>query len=515
MDLSGGTATYTVILIITTLFSKVLGFAREMSLAYVYGAGAVSDAYIVAFSIPTILFSGVGTAVLTGYISQYTQLQKSNPKKLKRFSNNVTTMVFFLSLITLVGFWAFKQYIVKLFAPQFPEATLAISVNLSQMMMISVLFIGVYFIFQGYLQIHNRFLVVGLISVPLNLCVVASILLSSPETYMRLAWGVVVGYAASFLMLLVAAFRNGYTYRPQLDFRDKDLRKLIVMVIPIFLGKTITQINTMADRAIASSLPEGSVSALSYGNRITGFVTSVFVISLTTALFPQLSRLSAMKSVKRMKRTFITSVGIMSLLVIPISVGLMIFSKEIVALMFQRGAFTAADVERTAQVVFFYSLGLICFSIKEVMINVFYALQDTKTPTVNSLIAIVINVVLNLLLIRSMAHSGLALATSISGFLTMMMMMVSLRKRLGPLGLKAFFKSLAKMGLSTAGMALAVVPVYDLFFASTGSMLLSFLLAVAAGALVYGLLNILLRTKEMGMLVVGIMERLIPHKRAE
>lgn len=503
-----GTATYTIILIITTLFSKVLGFAREMSLAYVYGAGVISDAYIVSFSIPTVLFSGIGSAILTGYISLHTELNQRRPKQAKPFSDSVVTLVFLLSLITLVLFSIFKNYIVRLFALEFSDEAHMLAVNLSQIMMLSVLFIGVYFIFQGFLQIHNRFLVVGLISVPLNLCVVASILISSPEKYMTLAWGVVAGYGASFLMLLIAALRQGFTYRPHLDVKDPYIHRLVKMVIPIFLGKMVVQLSTMADRTIASSLPEGSISALSYGNRITGFVTSVFVISLTTALFPEMSRLSATRSIKRLKHTFRTSVGLMSLLVIPISAGLMIFSKEIVALMFQRGAFTAADTIRTAEVVFFYSMGLAFFSIKEVMTNVFYAVQDTKTPTINAIIALVLNIIINLLLIGPMAHSGLALATTLSGAVTMFMMMFSLRKKLGPLGLKSLFISLLKMALATVGMTLAVTPIYDMIFLASGNSVLSLLLAIIIGALIYGALTILLRVREMGIFVVGIVERI-------
>ena len=205
---------------------------------------------------------------------------------------------------------------------------------------------------------------------------------------------------------------------------------------------------------------------------------------------------------KRLKTTFSTSVGIMSLLVIPISAGLMIFSREIVQLLFEHGAFTAQDTERTAQVVFFYAIGLIFFSIKEVAINVFYALQNTKTPTINSLIAMGLNLVLNLILVRKFAHSALALATSISGAVTLVFLLWSLRKKIGHLGMRGMVKSLLKMTLSAVGMAFAVIPVYDMLFLKTESLTVSFVIAVLVGAVVYFVLNILLRTKEMGQLII-------------
>ena len=508
----GGTATYTVILIVTTLFSKLLGFARELSMAYTYGAGVISDAHKVAFNIPTIIFSGICSALLTGYITLYTELKQKDPRRMQSFSDSVVTLVFLLSAVILAVFWLFKHQIVRLFAISFTPETHALTVEFAQVMMLSVLFIGVYFIFQGFLQLNHRFLAVGLVSVPLNLAMVVSILLSSPQHYMVMAWGVVAGYAAAFVMLLAAARRSGFTYRPRLDLRDPYIGRLIRMVVPIFLGKTVVQLSTMADQTIASALPPGSISVLSYGNRITGMVTSVFVISLTTALFPELTRLSARHSVDKLKRTFRQSVGLMSLLIIPISAGLMIFSREIAALVYGHGAATPEDTIRIGEVIFYYSMGLTFFSIKEVMINVFYALQDTKTPTLNTLAALVLNIILNLALVGPMAHRGLALATSISGFVTMFPMMVSLRKKIGPLGLRSLLISILKMGTATAGMALAVTPAYDFLLLKTGSMALSLGAAILAGALVYGVLNILLRTREMGIFVVGLVERLTPKK---
>ena len=122
-------------------------------------------------------------------------------------------------------------------------------------------------------------------------------------------------------MLYLASKRHRFSYRPSFRFDTPEIRRMVLVVVPIFLGKAITELNTMIDRTIASLLPEGSVSALSYGNRVVGFVTAVFVISVTTAVFPQMSRLSAMKSTRKLKRTFARSVGLMSLMVLPISAG--------------------------------------------------------------------------------------------------------------------------------------------------------------------------------------------------
>ena len=149
IDKMNKTAKHTVILMVTTVLAKVLGFAREIVLAYRYGAGSVSDAYIIAYSIPTVIFAGLGTAILTSYIPMYTQMHEQSPRKLRRFNNNVTTIVLLLSAAILLVFWLFDDSIVQLFAVGFTGETLDFAVRMARVMMISVLFIGVSNILQG------------------------------------------------------------------------------------------------------------------------------------------------------------------------------------------------------------------------------------------------------------------------------------------------------------------------------------------------------------------------------
>lgn len=510
------TAKHTVILMVTTILAKVLGFAREIALAYRFGAGSVSDAYIVAYSIPTIIFAGLGTAILTSYIPLYTRLQEENPAQTKRFNNNVSTIVMLLSAMVMLVFWLFDDSIVKLFAVGFEGETLAFAASLARVMMVSVVFIGISNILQGYLQIKDSFTVVGIVSVPQNVFVIASILLAGAGSSMILSLGLVLGYAASMVMLYIAASRKGFTYRPYVSLGDPQIKRLITLVLPIFLGRTVMQINNMVDRTIASMLPEGSISALNYASKIFGFVISVFVLSLATAVFPQLSLQTAQHNTRRFKSTIRTSIGMVSLLVLPISVGAILLAEPVVAVLFARGAFDQTAVTLTAQALAYYCIGLIFYSLKDILNNVFYSMEDTKTPTINSVITVLLNVVLNLLLMKPMGHRGLALATSISSGITTFTLLRSLRKKVGPMGLGSLVKSLLKMLAGTAAMAAVVIPIYRAMapqqLTSTG-VILPLVVSVGAGTLVYALVLILLRTREMGQLIVGAYDALHGRRR--
>ena len=182
------TAVHAVIMVLTTILAKVLGFCRELSLAFSYGASNVSDAYVVAFTLPTILFSGLGTAMLTSYISVYTDLQQNHPSEEKPFHNQVITMSFLLSMLFVAVFLALRYPIVRLFALGFTGEQLDLAVNLSSIMIASLLFLGIGYIIQGYLQMKGRFFAVGMVSVPLNIAVISTILLAHTN-YDLLGWG--------------------------------------------------------------------------------------------------------------------------------------------------------------------------------------------------------------------------------------------------------------------------------------------------------------------------------------
>ena len=516
IDKMNKTAKHTVILMVTTVLAKVLGFAREIVLAYRYGAGSVSDAYIIAYSIPTVIFAGLGTAILTSYIPMYTQMHEQSPRKLRRFNNNVTTIVLLLSAAILLVFWLFDDSIVQLFAVGFTGETLDFAVRMARVMMISVLFIGVSNILQGYLQIHDSFAVVGMVSVPQNIFVIASILLTATGDSLVLGVGLVLGYAASMMMLYLSSKKKGFSYRPYLSLRDPNIRQMVILVLPIFLGRTVMQINTMIDRTIASTLPTGSVSALNYASRIFGFVISVFVLSVATAIFPQLSIQTARNSMKRFKATIRSSIGIVTLLVLPISAGAIVLAEPIVKLLFGRGEFDEAAIRLTAECLSFYCIGLIFYSLKDILNNVFYAMQDTRTPTVNSVINVALNIVLNLALVGPMAHRGLALATSLSSGITLLMLLWCLHQKVGPMGLRALSKSILKMLAGTGLMTAVVVPLWAVLgpeaVTPQSGVLVPLIVSVGAGAVVYVVALILMRTREMGELIVGIANALSRKK---
>ena len=230
--------------------------------------------------------------------------------------------------------------------------------------------------------------------------------------------------------------KTGYTHRRFLDFRDRDMKEMIFIALPVIVGTAVNEINVLVNRTLASGIAEGGISALNYANRLNGFVQGLFVVSVTTVLYPMISRMAAEGNMKSLKAYLAEAISMVNLFVIPATAGAMVFAREIVTLLFGRGAFTVEAVNMTASSLFYYSLGMVAFGLRDVLTRAFYALQDTRTPMINATIAVVINIVLNIVMSRFLGIGGLALATSISGIISALLMFVTLRKKIGPFGLK-------------------------------------------------------------------------------
>jgi len=184
---------------------------------------------------------------------------------------------------------------------------------------------------------------------------------------------------------------------------------MVYIALPVIIGVSVNQINVLVDRTIASRVAEGGITALNYASRLNGFVQGIFVLSITTALYPMISKMVAESNMEGLKKSVSEAISGINLLVIPATVGSMIFAEPVVMLLFGRGKFDVEAIAMTSAALFFYSLGMLGFGLREVLSRAFYSLQDTKTPAINATIAVVMNIIPNIILSKYMGIGGLAL----------------------------------------------------------------------------------------------------------
>jgi putative peptidoglycan lipid II flippase len=225
-------------------------------------------------------------------------------------------------------------------------------------------------------------------------------------------------------------------------------------------------------------------------------VHGIIVISIVTVMYPLISKMAAEKNFAGLKRALSQAISGINLLVIPATVGAMIFAEPIVRMLFGRGAFDEQAIMLTSVALFFYALGMVGIGLREVLSRAFYSLRDTKTPMYNATIAVTLNIVLNIILSRFIGLGGLALATSISALFCTFLLFISLRKKIGPFGLLEITRSFVKIVVASLVMGLLAKWVYEVLLLYLSANI-SLLLAIAIGAGVYFVLIYFMKIKEV------------------
>lgn len=512
------------LILAATILSKVLGFGREAALAAGFGASAAMDAYLVAQVVPMMLLGLVGTALTTAAIPVFTSYgAEGKRKELPTVIWSTFHAVFLaLSILTLVGIVA-SPVLVRLVAPGFSASQADLAAGLSRIIMPTMILLGLAGWATAVLQARKSFLAPALVGVPSNILLIFSALWAARHGGIRtLAWLTLAATATQFLVQIPALLHRGVHYQAALAFGHPGVRRIGVLMAPVILGVAVGQVNTVVDRILASGLPEGSIAALNYANRAAMLPLGFLTAPIVTVFYPSLAARWSGGDRAGFRALVEEGLRICLFLLVPVTVGLVLLRTDMVRFIFERGAFDARATQATAVATLCYGLGLLPIAWRDHLNRAFYALQDTSTPMLTGFAAIGANILLNLILVRYLAHAGLALATTIANTLGCLLLVFLLRRRIGGLGGRDLVNSALRLSAAAAVMALAVAVLLRLFpwggyacQALAGVIPLPVSLAtfvaqgvrlafiIGTGALVYALMAWLLRSPEM-FLALGL-----------
>lgn len=496
------------IIMIITLFSKFLGFGRDIVLSYFFGASSISDAYLISLTIPSVIFGLIGTGIVTAYIPMQSRVVNELGETAgSDFTSNFTNVILIIVTIFYVLGMTYTDQIVKLFALGFTTDTLELTIKFTRISLFGMYFTSLIYIFSGYLQINDNYVIPALIGFPLNVIVILSIIIASKGNYIVLAFGTLIGTAAQFLFMIPFIKRTNYDYSLKLDFRDNRLIRTLHVALPVILGTSVNQVNILVDRTIASSLAVGGISALNYANRLNVFIQGLFVTSIITAMYPMISSRASRMDFEGVKKILGESIRIIIIFVLPITIGTLIFSKQVISMLFGRGAFDSDAVRLTSNALFFYAFGMMGIGLREVLARGFYSLQDTKTPMINAAIGMLVNIALNIILSSYMGVGGLALATSIAATFTTILLFFSLRKKIGPFGIGKISMLFFKIFFSSVIMGGLAKVCYN-YFLITLSQNLSVLLSIIVGAASYFIIIYFMKIEDVDIIVGAFKKKL-------
>ncbi|MCK9443850.1 MAG: murein biosynthesis integral membrane protein MurJ [Tissierellaceae bacterium] len=502
------------VIMIFALGSKFLGFFREILIAAKFGSGMETDTFFIAIGATTLLTGITSNAIKTTFIPVLSKIESKEGKQGKiDHTNNMINVVIFFSTILVVVAWFLSPIIINLMAKGFHGEQYKLAIKLLRIGLPMIIFSSIVGTLTGFLQSEQRHTSSAAIGFPFNFVYIFFLLfLSSTFGIKGLMVAAVFAVLSQILLQLLEVKKIGYKYKFIFDLKDKYIKKVLYLSIPVIIGVAINDLNSIIDKTLASSLVTGSISALNYANKLNTLILGVFITAITTVIFPILSKEANNDNIPGVKKTMGYGVNLILLITIPATVGLIVLAKPIVEIAFQRGEFGATATMMTSQALIFYSIGLVAMALRLLVTRVYYSLQDTKTPMINGAISVGFNIVLNLILVQYMGHAGLALATSIATTIATLLMFHGLKKKIGSLGTLSYIKCGLKAGLASAIMGVVAYVVYHGLYGILGASklynLISLLVAVGLAVIVYGVLCYLFGIEEVRDIVDKVIKRL-------
>ncbi|MDG1274698.1 MAG: murein biosynthesis integral membrane protein MurJ [Alphaproteobacteria bacterium] len=479
-----------------TMISRVTGFARDVLIAASLGAGPIADAFFVAFKLPNFFrrLTAEGSFTIV-FVPMFSGILETDGKKIAlKFAEEIMSIMSAVLLTITVTAIFFMPQIMGLIAPGFKDAqtTFNLAVEFGRVTFIYLPLISLVALLGGILNSIGKFSAMASAPILLNLFLISSLtifagVLETPGHGLALA--VAIGGLAQFLWLLESCRRAKALPLLRWPVWTPRVKRLLKLMLPAMFGAGIVQINLLIDVILASTLPTGSISYLYYADRVNQLPLGVIGVAIGTALLPRLSKNIKAGRLEDALSNQEKSLEIGLMLTVPAALGLMVLSDPIITLLFQRGLFDIESTHLTSLALLAYSTGLPAFVLIKILQPNFFARSDTVTPIKIAAIAIVTNLILNLILMQYFAHVGLALATSVSAWLSAILLLIILKKKEFYRLRKLILVKILQISLAACVMAaglLALINVTKHFFVDpnlTGVTIL--LLLIFSGGLIY------------------------------
>ncbi|MCE5194879.1 MAG: murein biosynthesis integral membrane protein MurJ [Nitrospiraceae bacterium] len=444
---------------IATLISRILGYVKDMILAGYFGATGLSDTFFAAFRIPNLLrelfAEGAMSSAFIPVLTEYQQ--KHGEEAARKLVKIVLTFLFIIvGAICIIGI-VFAPSIVSLIAPGFlnsPEK-FSLTVLLTRIMFPFLLFISLAALVMGALNSNRIFFIPALAPVMLNIVIIICVVLlvsRIEQPIVAVAIGVTLGGFFQLAFQMPSFFKNGYKLGTDTDFKHPGFRRMAFLILPATIAMAVNQINIIVNNIFASYLPEGSITYLYYSMRLVQFPIGIFGVAMGMAVLPTLSEHAVKGDFEKLRDDFSFALRLLFFITIPAMAGLTALRDPIVNLLFQRGEFTYNATIGTTEALFFYSLGIWAIVGVRVVTASFYSMQDTRTPVKIAVVGMITNIIMSLVLMGPLKHSGLALANTIAASVNFVLLFYFLRRKLNRLGAGRIIKSFLKISCAAAVM---------------------------------------------------------------
>lgn len=420
-----GTLVITAVGVIAKLFS----FLSEAILAAYLGTSSQSDAYYMVSSIQAVIYPMLNVGVWNVFLPVYkSHIARQEPEQAKFLANQALTFFTGISAAVVALLMLFAPLVVSLIAPGFQGDTRTLCIQLVRISAPMYVLIIAAAVYASMLQCHNKFLASQIREVMSHIPTILAALFLYRRFGIQVMAAALVAAGLLRLLIELPFVDWGYRFKPDLRFKSPEFTLILKRMPSALLSAGVVQLNTLVDKAMASMLPEGTVSSMNYGHKLMNVFSGLLSSAIATALYPQVVELIALEKREELSRLLTKILAFFAILMVPVTLACGLFRRELVSAVFQRGAFDAGSTLQTSDVFGLYCLGLFFIACSTVFDNVFYGHGNTKTPVYISLGQLGVNVGLNLILIQLWGINGLALATSLSAAVSFALRMLAVRR---------------------------------------------------------------------------------------
>lgn len=486
----------TFVVMIVTLLSRVLGMVRDILVASTFGAGVYTDAYKAAVSIPDNLFTIIGLAISTVFIPMISKVKhKEGKEEMFRFSNNIISILSVISFVLLLFGLVFTEEMVGLVASGFDQQRMELAVSLTRISLINLLFLSINVCFLSMLQVCEQFILPSILGLFFNLPMIIYLILFKDISILGLTIANVIGNGLRVIVQIPALYKQGYRIKPYINLKDKRIKTILVLVIPVIIGAGANSLNMIVDLNIASTLDVGSMSALDYAQKIIVFINSAITASIVSVLYPVMSNKLNEGDNEGFLNYLCKSIVIISVLLIPIAFAIVLLNREIVTAFYGRNAFGLEAITLTALTLLGYSLQIPFLGIRDILNSSLFSMQKTKITTINGIIGVMVNIVLSITLSRIIGLLGVAIASSVASAVTAILLFKSTKDIIGEFSIGNMMKSIFK--ITFASIVMIIIVKYFNMYISINNPFIILILDGLIGSSIFFVGCIILKIEEL------------------
>lgn len=494
-------------LTIMMTISRILGFVRDISVSSMFGISWQADAYTAAFTIPDLIyFALVGGGLSSAFIPVFSSyLATDQDEDAHVMASTILNIVAIASMVLIAIGMVFTPQLIDImveFKHEHAAEATALTIVLTRLMFAQCFFMCLAGISQGILQCYKEFTVPALGAVVYNIAIIViGILLAQHIGIAGFTIGVVVGAALNLLLQIRSMRQYGFSYKLTLNLRHPGVKKFFLLFLPVVLGLSMNELNLLVSQRLASGLGGGVVYALKQAQRIMMLPVGIFAAAIGLSVFPTMTSHVARGEMKEYKQNLTMGLRTVIFITLPASVGLIALSHPVVRAMYQQGAVTTVQIELVSVILVYYCIGVVGYGAQQILNRGFYAVQDTKSPVLINVFVLLFNIIISIILVGPFTYRGLAMAYSLSGLLSMLVLGVALRFKIGQYGGKALVKSALQSIIASAVMGVAVYFVANgleqiLDLSSKLMQVLQVGIGITAGVVVYAAMAIVMRMEE-------------------